>query len=359
MTHLIFSESPISNLVAEVNVENDCSYMYLYVKESVGQKVTENSLKTFSACWIKNHVFVDDIHSPKDDMQKGLQPKIPTKYCRHSDDLSHLEKDGLEIVWGEEGCTAGLYYKNELICVIPYWAVSNMPGYSKFSNTSDLSIYSLPLNEPDTNAMFERMDRAKKFWYRDFEKVWTDYEDNCNAELEKKYGKCINYYAIDEGKFPPKRLAVFQKDQYKYVFTIGLGLFPQPMVELYIKEYKKYEKFELAFCYSTSLEFDELKAFSKISSIATIPWFYKTFLDHYHTVDFALKDNYSSAVLIADRNVNIADLSFLKQESVNILWIVPVTDDIYSKLTDESADYKDIEQMIRSGTISLAKFEDN
>ena len=346
---LIFSESPlVPNIAAEVVVENDCSYLYLYEKN-----FEENSLNTILTCWIKNHVLVPDSYSPKDDMQDGLQPKAYTKNCKYVDDLVLLQEDDLEIVWGEEGYTVALYDRGELICAIPYWATQDKPGYSKYSGNDNLSDFPFPLNAPDSNAMYERMEKAKTFWARDFQKVWADYNDGYMGELEKKFGKHIKYFAIDGGNFPPKGLAVFEKDAYNYAFTIGLGMFVQPMAEIY--NAKQSEKIELAFCYKSALAFDGMQALKNISSIAGIPWVYKTFLDHYHTVDFVIKAEYNAAVLVSEQKACLANVDFLKQQSVNLLWIVPVPDSICKKVRAETPDYSEIEVMIKSKKLRLVE----
>ena len=202
---LIFSESPLTNLVAEVLCENDCSYLYVYKKDQFLKKEDEQEL-VFNAQWIKNHVFVPDSYSPEDDMEKGLQPKVCTTYCKYPDDFNFFDEEDLEIVWGEEGFAAGLYYKNELICVILDIITSNMHTYtfSKYWDTKDL----FPLND----EMVTRMEKARQFWKQDFGKIWKDYSEAYLGELEKKFGKHIKYFAIlTEGNFHQKHWCYLKK----------------------------------------------------------------------------------------------------------------------------------------------------
>ncbi|MCL1994500.1 MAG: suppressor of fused domain protein [Spirochaetes bacterium] len=345
---LIFSDSPlVEDLAAEVVAENDCCYLYVHKKN-----FAEKTLEVFTNCWIKNHVFVPDEYDPVDDMQDGLQPKVHTKHCDFKDDLQPLQEDDLEIVWGEEGRSVGLYNKGELICAIPYWTTEDAPGYSKYSGQNDLPMFPFPLTP--ALAMHERMQKAKTFWAGDFQKTWKDYSGGYLGELEEKFGKHTKYFAIDGGKFPTKALALFEKDGYKYAFTIGLGMFPQPTEQRSGVEAMPF--IELAFCYKNGLVFDEMKAFSNISSLAGIPWAYNTFFNHYHTAYFSINTEYNAAVFVCEQKAGIASLDFLKQQSINLLWIVPVHDSLCKKLRAKPSDYSDVDAMVKSNSLALTKF---
>jgi len=331
---IISSTSPLTGLKAEVIIENDCSYFYLYHPEAVGNEyISESSLSTFAACWIKNHVKVSDIHSIQDDVKKSLQPKMPTKYCAYPDDLAFLVKENLEIVWGKEGSMAGLYEKDELICVIPYWTDLEFNGYSKYSRISDVALVPSPLVRHISGDLFERMEEARAFWKQDFHLLWRNYKLSYLNELKRKYGKVLKYYAIDKGKFPSRGLAVFEKEDIKYAFTLGIGLFPQPKIDLHIEKYQNYQLFEMAFCYRTDIGLEEQKVFSQIASIISRPWTFNTFLDYRHAVDLQINEEYESAIIIADKNVNLTESEFLIKQNINLLWLVPVTNESFTLIS--------------------------
>lgn len=346
MTTILFSESPIARFAAEVVTENDCSYFYLYQMEPQEQK-----LNTMAACWIKNHVVVEEGYSPKVDMDNGLQPKFMTKYCRFPQDLSPMVEEELEIVWGEEGCLAGLYQKGELICVVPYWAGPNFAGYSKYSDTDKMGLYPLPLGEG--NAMLQRLESAGKFWQQDFSALWESYQQGYLHDLKAEYGEAVKYYGIDGGNFPPRGLAVFEKEGHKYAFTVGLGMFPQPSVEMYHEDYRDHDHIEMAFCWNNSLQLDEQDVFSQIASIAMIPWIHKTFFDAHHTIDLKVGAKYPYAVFIGDKEAGSLNSEFLQKNQVNLLWLLPIEEDLYGKLTAEEPDYSGVEQIVKKQGISF------
>ncbi|MCL2225904.1 MAG: suppressor of fused domain protein [Defluviitaleaceae bacterium] len=340
---ILSSTSPLTDIIAQVVVENDCSYLYLQADTSDG--------KAMMPCWIKNHITVNEDYSAQSDMKRGLQPKVPTKYCECQSDLSPLKAEQLEIAWGKEGAIVSLYEGDELICVIPYWTDQNFCGYSKYSCTDKFPNIPFPLGNSDSNALFKRAELAREFWKQDFSLLWGNYQESYLSELESKYGKEIKYYAIDGGNFPPKALAVFEKDSMKYVFTIGVGLFPQPKVDMHFEDYQNHECFELGFCYPSSMVFDESSVFSQISSITTIPWSSCTFLSHRHTVSLQVDTQYNNAVLVSDKDIDVAQSKFLREQNINLLWLVPISHKTYANLIADPSDYSEVETKITNKDI--------
>ena len=328
---IVASKSPLTGATAFVASENGCSYLYLQQADQ----------KAFHACWIKNHVQVKISYSSTSDMKKGRQPKIPTQFCRYKNDLDYLKEDQLEIVWGKDGSIVSLFEKGELICIIPNHAGRDFAGYSKYSDSSEMpGMVPFPIGDPESNVLVKRMNEAKEFWEQDFNHVWNDYVESYLPELEGRYGKHLRYFAIDGGNFPRKALVTFEKDQIQYAFTIGVGLFPQPKVDMHFEDYQDHELFELGFCYQSKGVFDQVGA--QISSIAAIPWGCDTFLDSHHTVDLKINPQYNHAVLVNDKGVKILQSEFLSERKINLLWLVPVDKETFGKLTASPPDNSDI-----------------
>ena len=329
---IISSISPLTGLNAEVIIENDCSYFYLYHPNAIqDDTVSENSLSTFAACWIKNHVKVDDLHSPHDDIKEGMQPKIPTKFCAYQEDLAPLNAENLEIVWGKEGSMAALYEGDDLICLIPYWTNLDFNGYSKYSRISDVPLIPSPLIKHLSLKLFQKAADAKIFWGQDFDVFWKNYRGAYLAELKGKYGKILKYYAIDKGKFPPKSIVTFEKDDIKYAFTLGIGMFPQPKIDLWVNDYENYQLFEVAFSYRTDMNLNEQKVLAQIASIVSLPWNFNTFLDHRLEIELQINEQYQNAVIVSDKSVNIVQSEFLKENNINLFWLIPITSESFKK----------------------------
>ena len=335
---ILSSVSPLTGLNAEVITENDCSYFYLYHPDAIqGDTDSESSLSTFAACWIKNHVRVDDLHSPHDDIKLGMQPKIPTKFCAYQEDLAPLNVEKLQIIWGKEGSLAALYEDNDLICVIPYWTNLDFNGYSKYSRMSDVPLIPSPLVKHLSETLFEKVESAKAFWSQDFDVFWKTYRGAYLAELKSKYGDILKYYALDKGKFPPKGLVVFKKDDIKYAFTLGIGMFPQPKIDLWVEDYRDYQSFEVAFSYRTDMNLNEQKVFAQIASIVSMPWSSNTFLDHRLEIELQINEQYKNAVIVSDKSLKLVQSEFLKENNINLFWLIPITDESFKNATNDSS----------------------
>ena len=334
-------DSPFGTLSARVVVENECSYLYVTNSDPAANPVMR-------CCWIKNHAVVPEGYDALKNMKKGMQPKILSKYCKSAEDLTPLNVENLELVWGEEGQAAFLFENDNLVCVIPYWANQELPGYSVFSNNENVS--GVPISLGENNAMFENSKKAKEFWAQDFSVLWKEYQESYLNELEEKYGENTNYYAIDGGNFPSKGLVIHEKDGICYAFTVGLGLLKQPKVEMYLDDPAEYAHIELGFSFSTETTFDRTNAYAQISSIAAIPWKYNTFLADRHTTEFQINETHKQGVLISSKHTPITHSDVLNAKNINLLWILPINTETFENLKNGDP-HNEIEERIKNGMV--------
>lgn len=152
-----------------------------------------------------------------------------------------LDVDLLKIVWFEEGNAAALLSEDEIICVIPGWSgYEGFHGYLKFVKGTTPCAWELTEAFP---VIGERVERSKAFWdWFEFEPDYWKITQSMHMEaLEKFYGKCENYYAIDGEEFPPRALVRGSRDGVIYGITAGVSLIPMPEVEMwYGDDYRKY-----------------------------------------------------------------------------------------------------------------------
>lgn len=338
---LLFKESPICSLAAEVIQNEQSVYFYLYKVN----KETKECI-TLTACWVKNLIDAPD-NFDVEGMKNGIPPVMPLEFCLNSDDLEPLNEKYIEIIWSKEGNIAGLYYKDELICVIPSWAnPEKFCGYTK--NCIGQSPVGWQLGNPEQNEIFKRMQDGKKFWNQNIALIWKEYQEKLLQDLNNTYGEQKAYYAIDGGKFPPRGLSVNQKDNVIYVCTIGMGVFSMPNAELYYNDYELYNKNEIIFAFKDNKLSDEEKnkIYMQISAICGAVWNNMLFLSHGHTIDFKFLDT-PYAVLVNDSYYKESSGFSCQNEGVNLLWIIPIDESTLKYGQEVESNNKIINKVIR------------
>ena len=66
------------------------------------------------SCWVRNLKKAPERLEEKL-MDKGIPPMLPEQFCKFKDGQEKLNGNDLEIIWTEEGDSASLLLKNEII----------------------------------------------------------------------------------------------------------------------------------------------------------------------------------------------------------------------------------------------------
>lgn len=326
--------SPVCNIQAVVEETDRCCYFYLWVKPGMEDAVMKS-------CWVCNTAAAPD-ELDVEGMKQGIAPAMPKGYVLHDIGGIKLDADLLKIVWLEEGNAAALLSEEELICVIPGWSgYKGFWGYSKFVKGTTPCAWELTDALP---VIGERVERSRAFWdWFEYEPDYWKITQSMHMEaLEKFYGKCENYYAIDGEEFPPKALIQGAKEGVIYGITAGVSLIPMPDVEMwYGEEYREYRRIELGFA-ATAVHQELCKyMYSFLSSLAAYPWKENTFLGHGHTVPCQRIKGYEALLLINPRFVpglEMPEYELCMDETINLLWGVPITGEEYQFAMEHDID---------------------
>lgn len=313
--------SPVCNMQAFVERTDSCCYFYLWVKPGMEDAVMKS-------CWICN-VSAAPKALDVEGMKQGIAPAMPEEYVLHDTGGMDLDAESLKIVWFEEGNAAALLSEEEIICVIPGWGgYKGFSGYSRYVRGTAPCAWELADALP---VIAERVERSRAFWdWFEFEPdYWKLTQDMHMSALEKFFGKCENYYAIDGEEFPPRALVRGTRDGVIYGITAGVSLIPMPEVEMwYGDDYRDYRRIELGFAATASHEELCGRMYSCLSSLAAYPWREITFFGHGHTVPSQLIDGYEAFLFVNPRLVpglEMPEYGLCREEPVNLLWVVPLT----------------------------------
>lgn len=335
---LLFIESPLCPIAAEVVQSETTVYFYLYDLDFEAER-----LVTRCACWVKNLCEAPD-ELDIEEIEDDVTPLLPKAYISESMDMEPFKEEDLEIVWSSEGNIAGLYHKDILVCAIPSWAVpTQMPGYSLYCKENNTLAWQLE----EDSEMLTRLDAGRLFWIQDFQESWMSYSNEYLLDLEKHYGEAKQCLRVNQGAFPTFFIMVYEKDDISYAYSAGMGMFPLPNTELYFDDYEKRNRCEIAFSWKTEdlSESDLDQIFAQMSGLINIPWRIMDYIGHGHTIDFQI---YNDEYAIFLRNEKLEDsLKLAVEPDISINWIVPISKDQFVEMQTSKSNVnimKDIQE---------------
>ncbi|MDD4819313.1 MAG: suppressor of fused domain protein [Flavobacteriales bacterium] len=313
---------PKTDTHALVQEENDCVYLYMYIRPNTPEQ-------EIRASWVRNYgVAINGVDQKAINEEK--QPRMPQKACTHPQGAPKFRPEDLSLVFLEDGDGVALKEKDQLLAVIPGWASSGeFTGYAR--DAVGTSPFAWELGTEKDNEIFAQVASAEKYWNDMLHgNAWTEYRDTHMEAIEKMYGKHSEYLAVDNGEFPPKALVVVEKKDTVYLFTIGMGTLAMPTVEMCTQNPQELRRCELAMAMTKTIwtkDKDQFLAF--MSGLADIPWAYTTFLADGHTVLFDIKPyqtHFTNAMLL-DGEINFNESLFpaFRNDKLNLLWVVPIT----------------------------------
>lgn len=335
--NLLFLESPLCPIAAEVIQNEESVYFYLY-----DLNFEEERLEVRSACWIKNLVEAPD-QFDLDLMEEGRPPLMPKEYIKETMDFEPYHEEDLEIVWSKEGHIAGLYHKGEVICVIPSWATpSQMSGYSKYCNSDSIVAWELT----DENALIPRLEEGREFWNQDFTRTWREYSESLINDLHEQYGASKQCFEINKDSFPSRYLITQEEETTQYAFTVGMGMFAMPNTDQYIDDYESRAYCELAFAWEKdSLSEEELHTiFSQMAGLSNLPWNAIDYMGHGHTIDFLI-EGYPYAILLRNETIKGQPEYEIEKQGICMNWIVPITKEEFQAMQEAKTNTALIEQI--------------
>lgn len=322
------SWSPSCRIQAFVEESDTCCYFYLWFHAGTDDAYMKS-------CWICNVGKAPD-KIDVDAMEYGMAPAMPEEYVKHDENGIRLDQDKLSVVWFEEGDAAALLEGDTLICVIPGWSgCQGFNGYSKYAR--GMAPYAWELDQAE-EVLGARVAKSREFWNHFEGEYWEEVRLLHEKALEDFFGKPERYLGIDGKKFPPKVLITGSKDEVHYSITAGVSLLPMPQVEQYFQEETSdYRRIELGFAASKEQSDICEKMYSYIAALSRIPWQEISFLGHGHTIPCDKIEGFSAVWLLDSRLLpQIAAPVYPEYmgDKVNLLWIVPLKEQEFSKLKE-------------------------
>ena len=320
---IIFERSPFGNLDAIVQQDGRTLYFYLAGGEGYPPK----------ACWLGNLV-KGPLEININEMEQGIPPLLPRIHCDHPEGRPLPQEDDLEIVWFEEGNGVAVLESGSVLGILPPWSgVEKFAGYARDCIAETQVAWPMP----NTTSMQRRIDNANSFWKSFNDSTpFADLQSRLLESFENRFGPQQNYWAIDNGEFPQRGLLQSNQNGKATFTTVGMSLFPQPNIEMYVENPSLERRVELAFQVDEKLVTDELteELGKSMARLASMPWRNLTWFGHQHSCEFRLAaiPDQSFAMFFADPREPI--VSF-RDDPVRTLWLIPIGESELNSLRAE------------------------
>ena len=317
---LLEEASPEGNIVATVEQDDRCAYLYLYG--------TRESGFGMRSCWVRN-LLAAPPSLDASAMREGNAPMLPYSACAHRAGAPPLQRERLRFVWLEEGDGVALFEDDEMLAIIPGWSGRDgFHGYAR--DCTACSTVCWPLTRD--NALHERVARADEFWQSwRTGNPWIEVRDAGMAAIEAAVGEHSNYYAIDDGRWPAKALLRVPTREATVLVTIGICIRPQPRVEQLSGELPR--RFELGMALDPQIfDRDGDEVIRYVSGQSGLPWQRITWFAPGHTINCKVISSsradvrFEAVLLVRDPlGAPQVDLPPYRGDRIDLLWMVPIT----------------------------------
>lgn len=178
---------------------------------------------------------------------------------------------------------------------------------------------------------------AEQFWalWDQPEAAWEAFRGPVIEALERDLGKAEKYYAIDGGNWPPRALLRIPVAGATALVTVGVGLRPQPLVEMYLPDAPELaRRVEFGFCLAESYPEDAVEGMMRyFSGQSSYPWARATWLGEGHSFPCdSLPPNASGPPFPATLLTRTppqgprVDLPGYRGDPLGLLWFLPITE---------------------------------
>ena len=319
---LLDEVSPNGNVLAVVEDDGRSVFFYLH-----GEPDSEFGVRS---TWVRNHRPAPTDLDVKA-MKRGNQPMLPAQFCRHPQGASPLRPDRLRIVWFEEGDAAALLEDDEILAVIPGWSgLKGFPGYARDCTAENPLCW--PLGTRDNNVLFDRVAESQEFWSSwDNSDPWPAIQEGIVGALESSIAPYTNYYAIDDGVWPPKAILKMSFEDAIVAVTCGVSIRPQPHCER-DGDNAKWRRVEMGIAIDASIAGNAELILRYVSGQSNLPWHFYTPLGAGHTIPCdsmpSLSATKFTAVLLSENPLGAPEvvLPSYRSDAVTILWMIPITE---------------------------------
>lgn len=360
---IVFETSPYGNV--DAIVERDGRAVYFYLNENPASRERSGRFG-MRACWVRNlqkgpHVI------NVDEMKAGIATMLPRHDCVDPELHRLPTAETLKIVWLEEGTGAALKEvsaedsSETIIAVIPPWSgVDGFHGYA--SNCANPTDVCWPM--PDNPRLLQRIQRAQQFWEswqspndRQSPSPWETRLPLIMEDHDRRFAATSQdriEHDVPGRHFPLLKILQYRTKRHDILITVGLSIFPQPAVEMFVENPSDLRRIEIALLIDRDADPMRTPAaplppaiVNQLAGLALYPWQNFTWLGPGHSCNFSSPEG-DIGLLLGDvdgsKIVNLASqkLSDYRDDHVQLIWLKCISKADHDKLTAGSLTLNDI-----------------
>lgn len=324
MSFILEERSPVCDLMASVDKDDDAYYFYLMESPELRPKIIR-------ILWLCNRRPAS-AGLDAEGMRQGKAPMMPLSHVhvKHAPEGMELDASELKIFWYPSGDCAALVYKGDLLAAIPpYAGLYDFPGFSRYVKGQHRYGWEMP---GEMQGILERLNEGIFQWKAIADEgVFHDWEAEYMAAALVFSGNAPErYLQLDKGELPHRRLWMTRKNGVCYNFTIGMAQVELPRVQLVMQgDYRKHGRIELGFaCEEKQAGLAEYMV-RVMDDISQMPWQERDLLAHGHTISFDKIRGFAGFLLVDPKQMPGMEAPKLPEYQgcpVNLLWLVPITE---------------------------------
>lgn len=338
---LLFERSPDGSL--DALVQSDGRTVYLYLNDPDGTFGTR-------ACWVRN-LIPAPLELSQADLQQQAPPVMPRFFTNHPHGAPLPRSEDLRIVWLEEGNGIALRERDQLLAVIPPWSGrEGFHGYARDCLSENEICWPLPAQP----TLLERIDRAVDFWSACQAPEYVASLDSKIRDVYRaRFGDATQSYQVDPDGWPPVQILRHDSTLGPILTSCGMGLRPQPNVELTQKKPAAMRRIELGLVAArAAFGTDESQAVELLAGQVRYPWRHWTWLGHGHLSKLLRPNAEPWQLLFISERPWQGELLRFRGDPVHLLWMVPMNEDDFKRTRTDLAGL--IEDCVHQGRVGFS-----
>lgn len=208
MSALLERTNPFGNLVATVDDDGRCVYLYVHHAQFRGWG--------FRPLWLANRPYAGPA-------VQGQAPRLDADRTDHPEGHPGFSAESFEVVWTPSGDGVFLLHEGVLLAHLPgVDETLGSPGFSRHVLKKDRYAWPLATAPRDLEV---QLAEARAFWSEvQGAEAWQGARDRMLEAGRQAYGTHEAYWAIDESKWPPLGVARYARGGHHVFTTVGMSL---------------------------------------------------------------------------------------------------------------------------------------